>query len=66
MTAPVPTFPAKFAGVCKECDKFISVGQEIFRLESGGYAHANPDECDGVGPTKETKFQGTTLDDMGY
>jgi hypothetical protein len=68
MTIKGPTwgFPARYPGVCTECDEPIKVGDQIITRGNGGnlpdYRHAI---CPEAVPEKPTRFQGTTLEDMG-
>lgn len=56
-------FVAQFRGRCVECDQVIEVGERIGAITGGGYAHVVcPDEPD----ERPTRFQGTTLDEMGF
>jgi len=56
------SFPAQYRGECDICDEPINVGDLITKNEVGCYVH---DACPHPINT-ETKFKGTTLDDMGY
>lgn len=61
-------FVANFAGVCAmdECETPIEAGDIIERVSSGmgrGYRHV---ECPEAKDAKPTKFQGQTLEDMGF
>jgi hypothetical protein len=64
-------FPAKYAGVCADCGGFFDAGEMIIMDlsndgESKRYVHAV--EGDHLDPAKlkPTKFEGTTLEDMGF
>jgi hypothetical protein len=55
--------PAKFRGVCGECDQTIDLDEMIEqRRPSLDWVHVS---CPDVEP-KPTKFQGTTLEEMGF
>jgi hypothetical protein len=55
---------AKFEGTCSECDKKINIGDAIERADDMvGWRHVT---CPVDTTEKPTKFQGTTLEDMGY
>lgn len=60
------SFTAQFHGVCVECEDRIEPGQIIRRKSTQPvkYAHEQcPDDLTALPPTK---FQGTTLDEMGF
>jgi hypothetical protein len=62
-------FPAKYRGVCIRCDEPFDVDQMIESPRSPewpatGYYHAPT--CPAAAEPKPTRFQGTTLEDMGY
>lgn len=56
-------FPARFQSRCSECGESIEVDDRIVYVIDGGYRHA---VCPEIMPEKPTKFQGTTLEDMGF
>jgi len=55
-------FEAKYGGICVNCDERIIPGEMIRPALGDGFVH---DRCPDAEP-KPTKFQGTTLEDMGY
>lgn len=57
------SFPAQFAGHCPECGERIEIGDLLIRAPEDGYQHA---VCPEATPEKPTKFQGTTLESMGF
>jgi len=57
------SFEAQYRGECDACDEPINVGDLIRRNDLGCYVHA---ECPEATPEKPTKFQGTSVADMGY
>lgn len=59
-----PSFPARYPGLCGECDGPFDFDDPIRRTSPGRgqYAHERcPDPED-----KPTRFQGTTLEEMGF
>lgn len=59
------SFPARWHSWCPECHQEIEVGNEIESRDEGGYRHVVCPESQRA-EDKPTKFQGTTLEDMGY
>jgi len=55
-----PGFEAKFPGECAECWGRIEVGDLIEHAIGDGYRHVKCPEA------RPTRFQGTTLDEMGF
>lgn len=62
------SFTARFSGTpCAECGLRITEGQRITGDAASGYVHVEPPCPDNpLGPQGDTKFQGTTLKEMGY
>jgi hypothetical protein len=58
------SFVAQFVGRCTECDERIEVGDRI-RVSGDAYAHVNCDDP-AERPEKPTRFQGTSLKEMGF
>ncbi len=57
------SFAARFAGECPECGGRIELGDQLVFVEELGYAH---EACPDALPEKSTKFQGTSLEEMGF
>jgi hypothetical protein len=57
------TWPAMFPGRCAECDEPFHAGVQITNKPGVGYCHV---DCPEVAPEKPTRFQGTTLEEMGF
>jgi hypothetical protein len=56
-------FEAQYNGSCAGCDGRIAIGDRVTYTTDGGVVHENcPDQLF----ESDTKFQGTTLDEMGY
>lgn len=56
--------PAKFRGTCTECQEPIDIDEMIEQRQgSWDWVHVT---CQVATEEKPTKFQGTTLEDMGY
>ena len=55
-------FVAQFASLCVECDEPIDAG-DLIRSCKEGYRHV---VCPEDVPEKPTRFQGTTLAEMGF
>lgn len=62
-TRSAMTFTAKYGGLCQSCPEPIRPGDEIRGAVGDGFVHA---ECPEDVEPKPTKFQGTSLEDMGY
>lgn len=60
---PRGVIAAKFESWCDECDCRIEQGQEIIKDGPGHWIHV---ECPDDIPDRPSKFEGTSLDDMGY
>jgi hypothetical protein len=58
---PPTTFEARYSGTCERCDEPIQPGDRIRPTGMGTYEHAT---CDVRPPA--TRFEGTSLDRMGY
>lgn len=59
-----PGWPAQYGGAeCPECYERIKVGELIDHAIGDGYRHV---KCPEVEPEKPTKFQGTSLEEMGF
>jgi hypothetical protein len=66
-------FVAQFLGRCTECEEIIEVGDLILGAAGSGYQHIECVELDDDEESpvpepeeKPTKFQGTSLDEMGF
>lgn len=57
-----PGFPATYPGYCRECLERIEVGS-LIQSEREGYRHV---VCPEAVPEKPTRFQGTSLEEMGF
>lgn len=40
----VHTFPARFPGICEDCQEGFEPGTEV-RYDDGNLVHADPDDC---------------------
>jgi hypothetical protein len=64
-----PAFEARFGGICWNCHQWFAgseagcEGAMIRARKLGGYQH---NECPEAKEPKPTKFQGTTLKEMGF
>ena len=58
-----PGLDARFQGWCDDCDQRIEIGELIHTGGSGKFVHV---ECPDAAAEKPTKFQGTTLEEMGF
>jgi hypothetical protein len=59
---------ARYPGVCSKCDEKIEVGQLIWSRPKSNNTDAlewEHHECPETVAPKPTRFQGTTLEDMG-
>lgn len=56
-------FVAQFRGRCVECDQAIEIGDEIGAITGQGYQHIH---CPDAPDERPTKYQGTTLEEMGF
>lgn len=59
-------FIAQYPGTCWACDESIEIGQQIESANGDaheGYQHV---VCPEAKEPKPTKFQGTSLDEMGF
>lgn len=66
-------FDAQFVGQCSECEYVIEIGDRIVGAPGVGYQHVDCADLvdDGESPAPEpkekpTKFQGTSLEEMGF
>lgn len=57
------SWPAKYPGTCTECGGRFEVGDEIEGSPPAYRHQVCPDDVDTVKPTK---FEGTTLEEMGF
>jgi hypothetical protein len=53
---------AEYAGWCLECEEAIEPGEQI-RTDDGEWVHV---KCPPAPSKKPTKFQGTSLEAMGF
>lgn len=60
---PRGVIAAKFESWCDECDCRIEQGQEIVKGDTGRWIHV---ECPEVVLDRPSRFEGTSLDQMGY
>lgn len=56
-------FAARFQGWCDDCDQRIEVDEQITGAGTGKFVHV---DCPETAPEKPTRFQGTTLEEMGF
>jgi hypothetical protein len=69
-------FQSKYVGICPRCRSQYEANTFIVRIPDeeftmgmpGKYAHADPNECTALDVLegKPTKWDGSTLEDMGY
>lgn len=57
------TFVARYPGKCSNCFRPIEAGQEVAYVDDE-LVHVQV--CEAATEAKPTKFQGTSLDEMGY
>jgi hypothetical protein len=57
-----PAFEARYPGVCAECGDRIEVGDDIRAVGGGDYAHVT---C-APAPKPKSRFEGTSLEALGY
>lgn len=63
--SPGPWFTATYGGRCPNCGAPYEEGARIRATGHGGYECCEPDDTP-VPPTSDTRFVGTTDDEMGF